>query len=466
MGYSQESATRAIFSCGPISVDGLVEWITEHRGDPDINTPLLVPTMPKWTNLVTDEMKIRSQKIREQAVWKANQRKDNRNRNRRETITMNAPNLYSRRLLKDLKTLSDKRREELKREFFIVEDMDDHILEDEIDQALEQCDPNMGEFSFELPSRSDSAYVYSDELMQICLKRDKTYTCSTKSKKHRQKAKRIGLTFLLVKGLIKRGEAIRLRWVYYLDPVTYGDQNNSNEAVACMSLICGATRSSFHIRPSPRGSILGPVLLCMDDNIIVNCTLGTFSGSKIPSEAEIVNRIIQVSAIDFILIVEKDTVFHKLADIDFASKFNCVMVTASGEPDVATRIVLHKLRRWLDVPVCALVDGNVEGFDIMCTYRFGSVNRAYDNLSLTLPDLKWIGVFPQDVDEKYLVPFSDKELRKLQKAIDKPHVRKDTDWRTGLMSMLQKLKKADIEAVARDCRLDEYIMKRVRPLLS
>lgn len=31
---------------------------------------------------------------------------------------------------------------------------------------------------------------------------------------------------------------------------------------------------------------------------------------------------------------------------------------------------------------------------------FGSVNQAYDNLALTVPDLNWIEVFPRDVDTK------------------------------------------------------------------
>lgn len=210
------------------------------------------------------------------------------------------------------------------------------------------------------------------------------------------------------------------------------------------------------------GLLLGQYLLCVYDNIIVNCTLGGVSGSKIPSEAEDIDMIIQVARVDFILVVEKETVFHKLSDMDFHKKYNCVIVTASGEPDVATRIVLKKLRLWLDVPIFALVDAIPEGFDILCTYRFGSRNRAYDNLSLTLPDLIWIGVFYSDIEKEDMVPLEPKELQKLKRAQEKDHIKAVMKWRGKLMSMVEGGKKADIESVMKNRKLDDYIMERVQ----
>lgn len=96
--------------------------------------------------------------------------------------------------------------------------------------------------------------------------------------------------------------------------------------------------------------------LCVDDTIVVNCTLGGVSGNKTPSEIECINQILQVSKVDFVLVIEKETVFHSLSDMDFHKKCQCVMVTGSGEPDVATRLLLRKLRTSMHVPVCALVD--------------------------------------------------------------------------------------------------------------
>jgi hypothetical protein len=40
---------------------------------------------------------------------------------------------------------------------------------------------------------------------------------------------------------------------------------------------------------------------------------------------------------EFILLVEKDAAFMRLAEDRFYNKYKCVIVTAKGQPDVATR---------------------------------------------------------------------------------------------------------------------------------
>ncbi|KAJ1274329.1 hypothetical protein BS78_05G054000 [Paspalum vaginatum] len=249
--------------------------------------------------------------------------------------------------------------DDLENTYVIAEDQDEAKVLEKINMALKDCDAENGVFSFQLPSRGyEKAYEYNLDLQQICLRKGKTYICSINSKRHSKKAMRIGTLLLLIKKLITEHESIRFRWVYYLNPNIYTNQDASDAAVAATSLMFEATRSSFHITPSPRGSIIGSVLLCVQDQIIVNCTLGAVSGSKIPSEAEKIDMIVQVARVDFILSVEKETIFHRLSDMDFHKKKNCVILTASGEPDVATRIILKKFRIWLDVPVFALVDAN------------------------------------------------------------------------------------------------------------
>ena len=43
---------------------------------------------------------------------------------------------------------------------------------------------------------------------------------------------------------------------------------------------------------------------------------------------------------EFILLVEKDAAFMRLAEDRFYNRFPCVILTAKGQPDVATRYVL------------------------------------------------------------------------------------------------------------------------------
>ena len=42
---------------------------------------------------------------------------------------------------------------------------------------------------------------------------------------------------------------------------------------------------------------------------------------------------------EFILLVEKDAAFMRLAEDRFYNRFPCVILTAKGQPDVATRCI-------------------------------------------------------------------------------------------------------------------------------
>lgn len=67
----------------------------------------------------------------------------------------------------------------------------------------------------------------------------------------------------------------------------------------------------------------------------------------------------------FILLVEKDAAFMRLAEDRFYNDYPCVILTAKGQPDVATRLFLRKLKGQLKVPVLALVDSDPYGLKIL-----------------------------------------------------------------------------------------------------
>ncbi len=51
----------------------------------------------------------------------------------------------------------------------------------------------------------------------------------------------------------------------------------------------------------------------------------------------------------FVLLVEKDAAFMRLAEDRFYNKYPCIIITAKGQPDVATRCVLAAGTLWADV---------------------------------------------------------------------------------------------------------------------
>eukprot|EP00382_Lankesteria_abbotti_P002528 CAMPEP_0113856304 /NCGR_PEP_ID=MMETSP0372-20130328/9087_1 /TAXON_ID=340204 /ORGANISM="Lankesteria abbotti" /LENGTH=279 /DNA_ID=CAMNT_0000831141 /DNA_START=395 /DNA_END=1234 /DNA_ORIENTATION=+ /assembly_acc=CAM_ASM_000359 len=54
--------------------------------------------------------------------------------------------------------------------------------------------------------------------------------------------------------------------------------------------------------------------------------------------------------LDFVLVVEKETLFYRLIDEKVFEKYKCVVITAHGYPDFPTRLFLRKLYEWLKNP--------------------------------------------------------------------------------------------------------------------
>lgn len=66
----------------------------------------------------------------------------------------------------------------------------------------------------------------------------------------------------------------------------------------------------------------------------------------------------------------------RLAEDRFYNSYPCIIVTAKGQPDVATRLFLRKLKQTLKIPVLALVDSDPYGLKILSVYmkvRLGSM---------------------------------------------------------------------------------------------
>jgi len=79
---------------------------------------------------------------------------------------------------------------------------------------------------------------------------------------------------------------------------------------------------------------------------------------------------------EFILLIEKDAAFMRLAEDRFYNTFPCVIMTGKGQPDVATRIFLNKVRTALNIPILGLFDSDPYGLKILSVYMKGSKNMS------------------------------------------------------------------------------------------
>ncbi|KAH7656842.1 DNA topoisomerase VI subunit A protein [Dioscorea alata] len=254
-------------------------------------------------------------------------------------------------------------------------------------------------FSFSIPSRSSSNQLYLPELDRIVLK-DKISSRPFASLSTVRKATITARVLSLVHAILLNGIHVTKRDLFYTDVKLFGDQTQSDAVLDDVSCMLGCTRSSLHVVASEKGVVVGR-LVFSDDGDRIDCTRMGIGGKAIPPNIDRVSDL-ESDAL-FILLVEKDAAFMRLAEDRFYNRFPCIIVTAKGQPDVATRLFLKKMKTELKLPVLALVDSDPYGLKILSVYMCGSKNMSYDSSNLTTPDIKWLGIRPSDLD-KYRVP--------------------------------------------------------------
>ncbi|KAH0458370.1 hypothetical protein IEQ34_013685 [Dendrobium chrysotoxum] len=158
-----------------------------------------------------------------------------------------------------------------------------------------------------------------------------------------------------------------------------------------------------------------------------------------------------VSVAQYILVVEKETVFQRLANDKFCDRNHCI---GRGYPDVSTRRFLQRIVKQLHLPVYCLVDFDPYGFDILTTYRFGSMQLAYDAKLMRVPEIRWLGAFSSDFEkyklpERCLLSLTTEDKKKAEAMLSRCYLHQEApQWRLELEIMLHKGLKFEIEALS------------------
>ncbi|KAK6934594.1 Spo11/DNA topoisomerase VI, subunit A, N-terminal [Dillenia turbinata] len=171
-----------------------------------------------------------------------------------------------------------------------------------------------------------------------------------------------------------------------------------------------------------------------------------------------------VSVAQYILVVEKESVFQRLADDQFCNANRCIVVTGKGYPDIPTRrqefLFLQLLIKELSLPIYCLVDCDPYGFDILTTYRFGSMQMAFDVKHLCVPEMRWLGAFSSDSEkfnlpQQCLLPLTAEGMERLadkrrtESMLWRCYLQREAPhWRFELELMLQRGVKFEIEALS------------------
>ncbi|XP_066384430.1 DNA topoisomerase 6 subunit A3-like [Miscanthus floridulus] len=304
-------------------------------------------------------------------------------------------------------------------------------------------------FSFAVPSRAASNQVYLPDLDRIVLVRRESARPFANVATAR-KATITARVLSLVHAVLGRGIHVTKRDLFYTDVKLFGDQSQSDAVLDDVSCMLGCTRSSLHVVASEKGVVVGRLVFA-DDGDRIDCTRMGVGGKAIPPNVDRVSGI-ESDAL-FILLVEKDAAFMRLAEDRFYNRFPCIILTAKGQPDVATRLFLRRLKVELKLPVLALVDSDPYGLKILSVYMCGSKNMSYDSANLTTPDIKWLGVRPSDLDkyrvpEQCRLPMTDHDIKVGKELLEEDFVKQNEGWVKELETMLRTKQKAEIQALS------------------
>ena len=270
-----------------------------------------------------------------------------------------------------------------------------------------------------------------------------------------------------------------IRGMYYATLSTVGDdkikqkfwnsQENSDDAIKAVELLTGVPREEFSVTSKPKGMISGPITLRVGGDVI-DCNLGSRATSQlIPTNIRDV-EIIDVKA-NFIMVVEKDTVLNNIRKSGFIQKYDAILLTGSGEPDRATRMMVKTLNEVWKKPVVIFADADPWGLGIALRYKIGSESLSYDSDRLVTPDAKVLGMMFSDIYE-YNIPevarlsASDEDLSRANDMKKKPWL-SDKQWQKELSLFLQRKEKCELDAFFKHgfkYLAETYIPKKLREI--
>ncbi|KAM0991108.1 hypothetical protein ACFX13_009657 [Malus domestica] len=99
----------------------------------------------------------------------------------------------------------------------------------------------------------------------------------------------------------------------------------------------------------------------------------------------------------FILLVEKNAAFIRFSEDRFYNRFPCIILTAEGQQDVATRLFLWQLKLELKLTGAGSGGQGSAQAGNFISLRLWLKNMSYDSANLTTPDIKWSGIRPSDL---------------------------------------------------------------------
>jgi len=334
----------------------------------------------------------------------------------------------------------------------LVEDLNRNKTLDKLCKVIDDIIETIyatGRPSLQLPARTASNIIWDEENDLLLLGKQI-------SEKHFHSAASVqDLTRLMrvaevVHELLLKDKHSTKRDVFYQDVNVYKEQKNSDKSIEELATALYTTRNSTHVVADAKGLCVGRLRI-RDDNDIIDLEKqgsGAWTISPMLDKVDIIE-----SDAEFILIIEKAAALMRINEDKFWKKYPCIIMTAKGAPDMATRMFLRRLNKELNLPVFSLVDSDPYGHYIHSVYLRGSKKLSYESPFLATPDIKLLGVLTRDLDaynipKKARIPMKPTDIKRTKELLNENFVKKNKKWEADIKLSLKLKIKAEIQALS------------------
>ncbi len=256
-------------------------------------------------------------------------------------------------------------------------------------------------------------------------------------------AKSFMQTMLVASGakqLIEQDKTTSIRGLYYLlkhtiegtKEETFADQAECDPVIEDTEVLLNSLREELHLYAQTKGVVVGPLIL-EDHGDEIDCSRMGSGGYGVPSIVEPEAIEFKRCSAEFVLHVEKDTVWRRFNEDKFWKEYNCVLTHGGGQPSRGVRRLLHRLHYERKLPVYCLLDNDPWGYYIYSVLKQGSINLAYESKRMAIPEARYIGLRSKDYERCGLTPsvtieLSDADIKRAKQIAQYPWFENKKAW--------------------------------------
>lgn len=275
-------------------------------------------------------------------------------------------------------------------------------------------------------------------------------------------AKKFMQTFLVAgacKDLLESGKTTSIRDLFYMtkhtikgySENTFDDQVESDPIIEDLEVGLDALREELHLFANKKGSMVGPMVIVDSGDEIDLSRMGS-GGWSVPSITEDYVIEFKKNEAEFVMLVEKEAVWHRLNEDKFWRKHKCLLLTCGGQATRGARRLIQRLSSELKLPVYVLVDNDPWGLYIYSVVKQGSISLAYESMRMACPKARYLGLRTRDfkafkLSDEVKIELLKEDITRAKQMLAYPWFAAK-QWQEEINDQLESGFKMEIEALS------------------